>query len=98
VLFEVAEEILEGPAQPLESDFLDDDEEEDTAGMEDTAPFEDSGESDQIRDINNFIPEAVLQLQEKLLGDYTLPPPPVDEPVPYTLSGAEKLSLQHYLA
>jgi hypothetical protein len=97
-LFDVAEEVLGGPAQPLdfdyESDFLDDDEKEDTAEMEDAAPSEASEESDH----NNSLPEAVLQLQEKLLGDYTLPPPPVDEPVSYTLSGAEKLSLQHYLA
>jgi hypothetical protein len=102
VIFEVAEEIFEGPAQPLdfdyESDFLDDSEEEDSAEMEDAAPFEASEESDQIRNINDSLPEAVLQLQEKLLGDYALPPPPVDEPVPYTLSEEEKLSLQHYLA
>jgi hypothetical protein len=103
-LFEVAEEILEWPTQPDDLSFDQDyssedtDQMEDTAGMEDSALFEALEESSRTIKLNTSLPEAVVQLQEKLLGDYTLPPPPVGIPVPYALSMAEELSLQHYLA
>jgi hypothetical protein len=41
---------------------------------------------------------VIIQLQKQLLGDYTLPPCPVEPPRQYTLSKSETLSLQHYLA
>ncbi len=101
VLFEVAEEILDGPPQPVDfgynSDFLDMST-EGTAEIEDSALSEASEESIQTGYINSSLPEVVVQLQEKLLGDYILSPPPVEPPVQHTLSRAEELSLQHYLA
>jgi hypothetical protein len=102
-LFEVAEEILEGltlSSEDLdfEPDYMDYSAEDmDTAEMEDTAPSEASQGSTRTK-LNATLPPAVLQLQQKLLGDYTLPPPPANIPVPYTLARAEELSLQHYLA
>src|SRR6266702_4141476 len=101
VLFEVAEEILDGPPQPVDfgysSDFLDMST-KGTAEIEDSALSEASEESIQTGYINSSLPEVVVQLQEKLLGDYILSPPPVEPPVQHTLSRAEELSLQHYLA
>jgi hypothetical protein len=70
----------------------------DTTEMEDPALFEALQGSTQTIKLNATLPPAIVQLQEKLLGDYTLPPPPVDTPLPYALSRAEELSLQHYLA
>jgi hypothetical protein len=69
-----------------------------TTGMEDTVLFDALQGSTQTMKFNATLPSAIVQLQEKLLGDYTLPPPPVNTPLPSTLSRAEELSLQHYLA
>ena len=44
------------------------------------------------------IPDVITQLQKQLLGDYTLPPCPVEPPGHHTLSSSETLSLKHYLA
>ncbi|KAH9010104.1 hypothetical protein EDB84DRAFT_1570786 [Lactarius hengduanensis] len=101
VLFDVAEEILEGLPQPVDlgydSDFSDIFA-EDVAEMEDSALSEALEESSQTSGASPSLPEAVVQLQKKLLGDYALPPPPVGPPGEYTLSRAEELSLQHYFA
>ena len=76
-----------------------DDAAEDAADIDDSALVSEAlAESSQGRKLNASLPEAVVQLQEQLLGDYTLPAPPMDIPVSYTLSQAEVLSLQHYLA
>jgi hypothetical protein len=78
-LFEVAEEILEWPTQPDDLSFDQDyssedtDQMEDTAGMEDSALFEALEESSRTIKLNTSLPEAVVQLQEKLLGDYNPP-------------------------
>src|SRR6266702_2311239 len=69
-----------------------------TDEIEDSALSEASEESIQTGYINSSLPEVVVQLQEKLLGDYILSPPPVEPPVQHTLSRAEELSLQHSLA
>jgi hypothetical protein len=47
---------------------------------------------------NGNLPEVIIQLQKQLLNNYTLPPCPDGLPLEYTLSQAERLSLQHYLA
>jgi hypothetical protein len=44
------------------------------------------------------LPDIIIQLQKQLLKDYTLPPCPDHPPWQHTLSRAETLSLQHYLA
>ena len=44
------------------------------------------------------LPEIIIRLQKQLLKGYTLPPCPTLAPVKHTLSRAEILSLQHYLA
>ena len=44
------------------------------------------------------LPEIIIRLQKQLLKGYTLPPCPTLAPVKHTLSMAEILSLQHYLA
>ncbi|KAH9174020.1 hypothetical protein EDB89DRAFT_2068285 [Lactarius sanguifluus] len=101
-LFEVAEEILEAPPQSVDlgydSDFSD-------MFAEDVAEIEDSAllsealeESSQTSRASPSLPEAVVQLQKKLLEDYALPPPPSGPPGEYALSRAEVLSLQHYFA
>jgi hypothetical protein len=97
VLFEIAEEFLDGPSQVADfgydSDFMDNSD-EDAAEIEGSALPEDI----QIGYENPLLPEVVIQLQEKLLGDYTLPPYPDNAPVSHPLSRAEELSLRHYLA
>jgi hypothetical protein len=111
VLFKVAEEIIEDSHQRVDfgydSDFGYDpdfgyDSDFSDMSAEDAARIEDSALSEALvesRQTTNFsVPEVVVQLREKLLGDYTLPPPPVDPPVQHTLSRAQLLSLQHYLA
>ncbi|KAH9020369.1 hypothetical protein EDB84DRAFT_1622445 [Lactarius hengduanensis] len=100
-LFEVAEEILDPPPQAVDlgydSDFSDMFA-EDVAEMEDSALSEALEESSQTSRASPSLPEAVVQLQKKLLGDYALPPPPSGPPGEYALSRAEVLSLQHYFA
>ena len=44
------------------------------------------------------MPEVIIQLQEKLLREYTLPPCPDQAPPQPDLSRAEILSLHHYIA
>jgi hypothetical protein len=44
------------------------------------------------------LPEIIVQLQKQLLKGYTLPPCPTLAPGQQTLSQAEILSLQHYIA
>src|ERR1700677_3286520 len=54
------------------------------------------GSDEAYRPSGGHIPDVIIQLQ--LLGDYTLPPCPVEPPQHHTLSRSETLSLQHYLA
>jgi len=98
VLLDIAEEVVEDPPQLelLDSSAEDSDySAEDAAG---DAALSDTSESSQTIKINPQLPDAVLELKRKLLGDYSLPNPPVGMTVPHVLSRAEELSLQHYIA
>jgi hypothetical protein len=47
---------------------------------------------------NEDLPDIIIQLQKKLLKGYTLPLSSPEAPSQHTLSRAETLSIQHYLA
>jgi hypothetical protein len=91
IMFDIPEEIIE-PSDSGSDSSSDSDSDHDSDS--------DSGhDSNQMEhETHGNLPEIIVQLQKKLLKDYTLPPCPIGNPVQPTLSQVEILSLQHYLA
>ena len=80
-------------------DFWDDDESSEPDGLlDDSALYEAEYEPPSGGENSGNLPEIIIQLQKQLLKGYVLPPCPTLAPAEHSLSRAEILSLQHYLA
>lgn len=106
VIFNPPEEILDcsldsrsdAGSSSSQLGFLDDDDgflEPDYSAPDKAAHVPSGGDG---RSVDDNLPEIIIQLQNQLLKGYTLPSCPDVAPLQHTLSRAEMLSLQHYLA
>jgi hypothetical protein len=104
IMFDIPEEIME----PVDDPGFDSDQMEDFGDidgsfepdglLDDSALDESPNEPHSSGGNCGNVPEIIIQLQKQLLKGYTLPPCPTQAPEQHTLSQAEILSLQHYLA
>jgi hypothetical protein len=99
VLFHIPEEILDGTPDSS-SDSGQGDEDDGSLEPDDLGSYQSSyGPSGSDSGHHgDDVPDFIIQLQKKLSKGYALPPCPTLAPVQPTLSRAEELSLQHYLA
>ncbi len=106
VIFNPPEEILDcsldsrsdAGSSSSQLGFLDDDDgflEPDYSAPDKAAHVPSGGDG---RSVDDNLLEIIIQLQNQLLKGYTLPSCPDVAPLQHTLSRAEMLSLQHYLA
>ncbi len=98
IIFDIPEEILDDAP-----DFgSDSDRQDDLSGDDDSSEPDDSASyqatSGSPYGGNEGLPDIIIQLQKKLLKGYTLPPCPSEAPLEHTLSRADTLSIQHYIA
>ena len=96
-LFDIPEEILSETPQDCNSD---DDGSDDNLGGGSGGILEpnDLASTSSGDGSDRNVPDVIIQLKEKLLKGYKLPPYPAQAPSQYALSPAEILSLHHYVA